>query len=398
MKKFCLLLGLLITSTISYGFHIVGGEIELIYVNGSTYKLNLIQYFDRAQNDNPGPDGAVTVYIYRSSDDQFMRSFALPFVSETPVNYTNNECAIAELITSKILFSRDVVLDPAQFDDPDGYYAVWERCCRNAGIVNIVSPLTSGMTYVMDFPPLIKDGERFINSSPTILPPLSDYACVNQLYYTDFRGTDLDGDSLTYEIAIPLNSSSATPVPIPSSKANHFNVTLANGITIDNLVPGPRNLSITNNGFLTVTPENPGLYVFSVLVKEFRNGEQIGSVKRDFQMLVIDGCNPPDPPNAVVQVPGDPTLYEEEAFVSYTVAEEKCFNFLIGNIGPDEDARVRVLPVNFQGDTDGFTFTEFPITSDSSMFRVCIPECPLKPDEPYIIDLIAEDNACPLPQ
>lgn len=398
MKKILLLITLFMLSVTGYAFHIVGGEIELVHVNGFIYDLNLIQYFDRAQTDNPNPEGVVTVVIYRNSDDQPVETFVLSLVSEIPVNYTNNECALDELITSRVLFNNRVSLDPDLYSDPEGYYVVWERCCRNAGIVNIINPLGTGMTYVLDFPPLFKDGERFINSSPTLLPPLSDYACVNQLYYTDFRGTDLDGDSLTYEIVVPLNSSAAVPVPAPSSRLEHFPVTLAPGISRTNLIPGSRNLSITNTGFLTVQPENPGLYVFSVLVKEFRNGEEIGKVKRDFQMLVIDGCLPPDPPRAVVQLPGDPTLYEDEAFVSYTVSEEKCFDFLIGNIGPMENARVRVRPVNFSGNVNGFTFTETPITADSSIFRVCVPECPLKLDEPYVIDLIALDNACPLPQ
>lgn len=398
MKKIFLLFILFMLSGVGYGFHIVGGEIELVHVSGFFYDLNLIQYFDRAQTDNPNPEGNVLLTVFRNSDDGFVESFNLTLTSEIPVEYTNSDCSIAELITSKVLFTQRVTLDPDMYSDPEGYYVVWERCCRNAGIVNIINPLGTGMTYVLDFPAIMKDGERFINSSPTLLPPLSDYACVNQLYYTDFRGTDLDGDSLTYEIVVPLNSSAAVPLPAPSSKASHFPVALATGISRLNLVPGNPNLSITNAGFLTVNPENPGLYVFSVLVREFRNGEEIGKVKRDFQMLVIDGCEPPDPPKAVVKLPDDPTLYDEEAFVRFTVAEEKCFDFLIGNIGPMENASVRILPVNFSGNVNGFTFTETPITPDSSLFRICIPECPLKLNEPYIIDLIAQDNACPLPQ
>jgi len=398
MKKIFLLITFLAISSLGYSFHIVGGEIELVHVNGFVYDLNLIQYFDRAQTDNTSPDGTVLVTIFRNSDDEAVESLILTFVTETPVDYSNNECALDELVTSRVFFNRRVTLDPDLYSDPEGYYIIWERCCRNEGIVNIINPLGTGMTYVLDFPAIMRDGEQFINSSPTLLPPLSDYGCVNQLYYTDFRGTDLDGDSLTYSIVVPLNSSAAVPVPVPSSKLNHFPVALVDGIDRLNLIPGSPSLAISNTGFLTVQPNNPGLYVFSVLVKEYRNGEEIGSVKRDFQMLVIDGCEPPDPPNAVVKLPGDPTLYEEEASVSFTVAEEKCFDFLIGNIGPMENATVRVLPVNFEGNVNGFTFTETKLTSDSSIFRVCVPECPLRLDRPYIIDLIAQDDACPLPQ
>ena len=70
----------------------------------------------------------------------------------------------------------------------EGYYIVWERCCRNLNAVNIVNPLGTGMKYVLEIPPLWKNGRIFKNSSPTLFRPLSDYACINQLYYIEFTG------------------------------------------------------------------------------------------------------------------------------------------------------------------------------------------------------------------
>jgi hypothetical protein len=397
MRKLVLIITTIIFSLNLQAFHIVGGEIELVHLEDFNYQLNLIQYFDRAQSDNTTPDGSVTVFVFRNSDDSFIQQFTLPLQGETRVEYTNPECAIGDLVTGRILYSTVVSLDPDVYSEEEGYYIVWERCCRNEAVNNIVSPGTTGMTYILDFPPIMKDGEPFVNSSPTILPPLSDYACVDQLYYTDFRGTDTDGDSLTYTLVAPLNSSAAVPIPTPTPKP-HFAVRFADGITETNIVPGNPSLSISDDGFLTVEPSNPGLYVFSVLVKEYRDQELIGQVTRDFQMLVIDGCNPPDPPKAAVQLPGDDEIYEEDAFLSFTVFEEKCFDFQVGNIGPEENVMVRVVPVNFDGSVEEFQFSENQITADSSVFQVCVPECPLKPDEPYIIDLIAQDDACPLPQ
>jgi len=405
MRKVTLLVLMLAFAKVGFGFHIVGGEIELIHINGFVYNLNLIQYFDRAQTDNQFPDNAVTVFIYRNSDNSFVETYTMPFISETPVEYSNIECALDNLVTARIFYSLEVTLDPAQYDQEEGYHVVWERCCRNEGIVNIINPRATGSTYVLEFPAIVRDGEQFINSSPTLLPPLSDFACVDQLYYADFQGVDLDGDSLVYSLETPLNSSSTVPVPSPPQpRINHFGVTYAPGVTVNNIVPGSPSLAITNDGFLTVEPDNPGLYVFSVIVREFRDGVQIGRVTRDFQMLAVDGCNPPDPPVAVVQLPGNPTLFEEEATVNFTVAEEKCFDFIIGNLGPEEEASVRILPINFEGGVNfnmldnGFTFDQNRITADSSIFTICVPECPLLLDEPYIIDIIALDDACPLPQ
>ena len=67
--------------------------------------------------------------------------------------------------------------------------------------------------YALHFPPIRKDGVHFVNSSPRLFPPLSDYACVNQLFYTDFAGTDDDGDSIVYSLAHPYDDDQPNQLP-----------------------------------------------------------------------------------------------------------------------------------------------------------------------------------------
>jgi len=393
----CLLLGM---AQNLRAFHIVGGEIELLHLQDFEYRINLIQYFDRAQTDNPGPDGQVTVFIFRNSDNSFVQQVTLPLISEETVNYTNPECAIGQLQTSRVLYSTDITLAPEVYDQPEGYYIVWERCCRNAEINNIENPIGSGMTYILEFPPVMVNGERFINSSPKLFPPLSDYACINQLFYTDFAGTDIDGDSITYRLQTPLNSSAQVALPIPQPKP-HSTLLYANGSDIDNIILGTPSLAITDKGFITVNPTFTGLYVFSVLVEEFRDNVKIGELRRDFQMLVVDGCEPPDPPEAEVRLPGETEFYNEVDTIRFTVGdEEKCFQFLvIDEVG--SNVTFEAQGVNFDGAFDDiFNFTSGPINEDGDTLQVevCVPNCPYVQDIPYIIDLIASDDACPLPQ
>ena len=210
---------MLLTIGITNAFHIVGGEIEFIYLSDGLYRINLIQYFDEAQNDNPGADPFVTIFIFRNGDDQLMSTHTLPLIQTENVEYTNIECARDELQTSRILYSADIQLSPEQYDSEDGYYIQWERCCRNTAIDNIVNPQGTGMNYVLEIPPLMRNGKVFVNSSPILFKPLSDYACINQLFYTEFTGVDPDGDSLVYSLTTPLNSSSAVVAPYPSTKA-----------------------------------------------------------------------------------------------------------------------------------------------------------------------------------
>lgn len=400
MKRIILItIAVVVSNLHALAFHIVGGEMELVHIEGFRYNLNLIQYFDRAQTANPGPDFSVVVYIFRNSDHSLIRTETLLLTTDDPVQYTNPECAIGSLQTSRVLYNSEITLEREIFNEEEGYYVVWERCCRNTSISNIVNPGSQGMTYALDFPAVVKNGEPFVNSSPQLFPPLSDYACVNQTYYTDFAGVDPDGDSIAYSLQLPYNSTSLTAVPIPQPKP-FVELIYANGTDINNIIPGEPSLGITSSGFLTVKPSFTGLFVFSVLVEEYRNKEKIGELRRDFQMLVVDGCDPPTPPNAEVRLPGETEFYNEIDIINYSASEEKCFEYLVvDNAG--ENVTLKAEGVNFDEEvSDIFEFNSGPINASGDTLRVevCISDCPYIQDEPYIIDLIASDNACPLPQ
>ena len=324
------------------------------------------------------------------------------------VPYTNPDCALGFLCTLKVEYSHEITLDPEEFSHPDGYVIVWERCCRNWETKNLVNPGWNGMTYTLYFPPIVDaTGKPFVNSSPRLFPPLSDYACVNQLFYIDFAGTDDDGDSISYSLAAPLddhqdNNSNIVALP-ETTPPPHPIVDFAPGYTLDNMIPGDPALSISNNGFITVTPTEVGLYVFSVKAEEFRNGVKIGESRRDFQMLVVDGCNPPDPPEALVKVPGQLDFYKEDDTIVYVASQPKCFDlFVTDDIGTN--VSLNAIAVNFGKEgsdlDDIFSFSEGSINSagDTLKVEVCVSDCPYVQNEPYLIDLIAADDACPLPQ
>lgn len=383
------------------GNHIVGGEMEMVHLSGFNYQINLIQYFDLAQDVNPGPEPFIFVYTFRKRDNAVLRIDTLSLGQTSLVPYTNILCIIDELRTLKATYSQEVYLDPEIYDDPEGYYLVWERCCRNFSITNIVNPGGTGMTYYLEFPPVVKNGEPFVNSSPQLFPPLSDYACVNQLYYVDFAGTDVDGDSVAYSLVTPSNSSALAPVPIPTP-APHPTAQFRTGITLANTVPGNPSLQINNQGFVTVRPSNVGLYVFSVLAEEFRDKQKIGEVRRDFQLLVVDGCTSEPPPQAKVDVPNRPNFNPDTDFINFSAdQEDKCFNLLVSDNSNFDRLKVRAIPVNFDADvSDILSLSEgivFP-GRETLEVEICVGRCPYLQDEPYIIDFIVSDDSCPQPQ
>ncbi|MCK5705398.1 MAG: hypothetical protein KAI29_29815, partial [Cyclobacteriaceae bacterium] len=321
------------------------------------------------------------------------------YSTEKYVPYTNPECTNDKLVTNRIVYTSEVQLNPNLFSDPEGYYMVWERSCRNNIINNIVKPDETGQTFYLEFPPIRKNGTAFRNSSPQLFPPLSDYACVNRFYYVDFRGFDADGDSLVYSLATPINSSAFVALPIPTP-APHPKVTWVSGITSEYQIPGNPTLEINKEGFLTVTPSEEGLFVFSVKCEEYRDGDKIGEVVRDFQLFVIDCPDPGTPPVIQVKSPGSEIFTSELDTIRLKVEDLKCFDFRINDRDGSETITIRAKPVNFEANLQSILSTNIGYIDqpeDTLGVQICLPDCPYLQNEAFIIDVIAQDYTCPLP-
>jgi len=381
--------------------HIVGGEFELIYLGDFLYEVRLIQYRDNAQTFNTFIDESVNVSIFRKSDNiRIGNAIDIPFFDTVLVEYTQPDCAIGQLSTLKVIYSRTLFLDPDNFSDPGGYYLSYERCCRNRGVRNIIAPEASGQTYILDFPPVTKNGEVFVNSSPTLFPPLSDYACQNQFFFVDFQGTDLDGDSLVYSLATPINgfASQVQPAPI-ASPGPYPLVNFIDGVDELNMVPGDPSLKIDTEGLLTVTAADEGLYVFSVLCEEFRDGEKIGQVVRDFQMLVVF-CPEFEKPALSIKRKNSSIFLNDADTVTLRPGDERGLDLFVTDPDPDSRISIRAKPVNFRGNINDIITVEegfVAVPGEAAELEAVLPECPLGDVPVAIVDFIAMDDACAVP-
>jgi hypothetical protein len=415
--KWILLAVLLVFAFPAMSSHIVGGEFELIHLSENSYRINLILYFDEL-NGLPGArDPNVVARIYRKRDNFLMRDVFLPALSESPVSYTQPECSHGEIITTRIVYSEVFLLPDGPYSDPEGYYIVWERCCRNYTITNVRSddPLIgtyAGQTFYLEFPPVVKDGQPFINSSPRLFPPLNDYACPNRPYYVDFAGTDDDGDSLVYSLVTPLNTKSSAAIPFPGPGTWPFpEVQWRSPFSLDNIMNGNPDLKISDDGFITVTPTTQGLFVFAVKCEEFRDGERIGEVRRDFQMLVVDRCPQAEPPQILGKKASDGGfIYDETMNVSFTntvADEERCIQVMVSD--PDaakadenfqERINIKAIPLGFKksvADVLPLVTSSTLINGNTRVFDICFPECPYLQGGPYTVGIVAYDDACSLP-
>lgn len=396
--------------------HIVGGEFELIHISGSTYRLNLIIYFDQINGAIGAKDPSAAVTIYRKRDKLRMGSVVLVLTNESNVPYTQPECSNGEIVTSKLIYTSTLTLSPEQYFDPEGYFVVWERCCRNYTITNIYSQvpqgnnIAAGQTFYLEFPPVVKNGEPFINSSPRLFPPLNDYACPFRPYYVDFAGIDDDGDSLVYSMVTPLNTTSATAIP-PANPGPYPNVIWRPGYSLTNIINGLPDLRISREGLLTATPRTQGLFVFAVKIDEYRDGEKIGESRRDFQMLVVDACPVAEPPQIVGKKLTDSDFsFDENMSVSFSNSvadEDRCI--LVRITDPDaqkpednfaEKIFIRAISLNFKQNVSEIlpqVRSATLVNGSTQEFQICFPQCPYIEGGPYQIGIIAFDDACSLP-
>lgn len=386
----------------SYATHIVGGELEMVFVNGNNYRFNMVMYFD-AVNGNVGAiDPSARIHIFQKSNNRYIQSFDLPRVSDVQVAYTNPACARGNLSTRKIGYSFLANLNPNTYNAPGGYYVVWERCCRNGIINNITNPGGAGQTFYLEFPPLLVNGTRFINSTPSLNPPLSDYACVNQNFFFDFKGSDIDGDELRYSLSHPLNGSSTANDPAPQNPvpAPYTLVNFIGGLGVNNMIPGNPPLNISRQGIVTLRASRTGLHVFAVKCEEFRNGVKIGEMRRDFQLLVLDcpTANPPDVQAVNFVSQGGNVVSARDTLVLNASETNPCTNLEIRDIDPNTVVKVRINPINFTSSAGILTSTTGNINGAGSVLRVpiCFPFCP-PTTTTYTMDVIVEDNSCAVP-
>jgi hypothetical protein len=419
MKKLILILLCLWVFPVAAS-HIVGGEFEIIHLAESRYRINLILYFDELNGSFGARDPSVNARIFRKRDNVLMMDVFLPMLSQTAVSYTQPACSSGEIVTSRIVYTTEVTLSPHQFADAQGYYLSWERCCRNYNITNIYSdnPLYggtyAGQTFYLEFPPVVVNGKPFINSSPRLFPPLNDYACPERPYYAEFAGVDDDGDSLVYSLVTPLNTKSADALPLPDLRPRprpYPEVKYRSPFDATNMVGGMPDLHISSDGFLRVTPSVVGLFVFAVRCEEYRDGVKIGELRRDFQMLVVDGCNPAEPPQVVGKRLTDADFgFDNEMSVSFSNEvpdTERCIEVQVSDVDAlrlednyTENITIKAVPLNFEKDVSGILpaiQSATLINGSTKTFQICFDKCPYIPNGPFEIGIVASDDACSLP-
>lgn len=161
----------------------------------------------------------------------------------------------------------------------------WELCCRNNAITTLQNPGGLGMMVQTTLNSVVAP----TNSSPEFFFIPIYRICVNTQFYMSPGTVEIDGDSIVYSLYNvedgPFSCAVSMP-PITLTYNAGFSatspLTTLNGTTMN-----------SNDGTISVYPtQYPEIGVIGVLATEYRNGNIIGTVKRDMQINIINQCAP----------------------------------------------------------------------------------------------------------
>ncbi len=289
----CVLFTLLCSDV--HASHIVGGEFTYTYLGDSAsggftfykYQVNLSIYEDcltgdpeAIAQDNPAFFSAYNMQtgLLTELDTNIFYISSI----QVPINFSNSCISnIPATCVLKKTFSKVYAFKA----NPAGYLIVYQRCCRNASIVNIQNPGNAGSTYYATIPPtaLKNNSAVFKNYPPQII-------CLNNPLYYDNSATDADaGDSLSYGFTSALeygDPSNVKPYPNPPP---YDSVTYIPPYSPQVPFTGFPPIQINPaTGLITGTPNRIGRYLVAVYCHEWRGGVIINTIQREFQFVVTD--------------------------------------------------------------------------------------------------------------
>ncbi|MDX2248666.1 MAG: PKD domain-containing protein [Bacteroidia bacterium] len=271
----------------------------------------------------------------------------------------------------------------------DSFLIEWGSCCRNSTINSGAADegMYTGST-------VIKPTLSPCNSSPEFLNKPVPYICAGQPFTFNQGAYDPDGDSLSYHLGDCMNT-----VGVPVTYNPGFSPSQPLGPT----------WAVSINSFtgdITMTPNPVGnqiIGVMCIVVKEWRNGQQIGQVTRDMQITVIPACATSNPLTSGVQnvelgvdeVPANSLSYNE---VRTCAGIETCFEIPVLSQDPNLDYQIY-----WNEGIAGATFSDASnpaildtVSGATPVAKFCWTP-PVGTDGAFFFVVSVKDDACPIP-
>ena len=274
--------------------HLIGGDATYSFVefNNDSTTVTFRVRFNLYKDSNNGAQlgNTETFGIYRQDDNgdwTYVNEIRPSIRGNQDVPGVDEPCRDEpprSVVAVETAFYEDfVTLDIID----NNYMIAYQRCCRNDGINNVFADEQGGVIEIIITPLAQRTG----NNGPTFneFPPI--FICAGFPLDVSQECTDLDGDIMRYSFCTPLTAGGprgggcTSPNPPPRNCAPPFDeLVYRNGFSLLAPMAGNPVVQIDGaTGLITGTPETQGLFAVSICVEEFRNGELLSFVRRDFQ-------------------------------------------------------------------------------------------------------------------
>jgi gliding motility-associated-like protein len=297
--------GLLLVGSSAYARHIIGGEITYEYLRTDAAGRNVYRFTMKVYRDclggGAGYDNPAEMAIYRGSFNNNVLHEAFRIFSPSIRRLTPEPPPCVTQLPVVCVEEGIYTFERALPVINESYFIVYQRCCRNQTIRNIVAPGDIGATYYVE---LTAAAQQVRNNSPTFknFPPI--IICANVPLVFDHSATDAEGDFITYSLCAPLQGggpilnppglyscSGAVPTPPCAPPFDQVPFILPNYTAINPLDGSPPLSIHPQTGLMTGIPTTIGQFVVGVCIQEYRGATLLSEVRRDFQFNVAE-CAP----------------------------------------------------------------------------------------------------------
>lgn len=269
--------------------HIVGGEMRYRCLGGNFYRIYLTV---RRDCFNGAPDAQFDDPAFVSTFDSNGETleefgtngiFSLPYQRDDTLNEI--QTSTCQVIGPDVCVHTTTYFWDVELPYRDGgYQFVYQRCCFNTTLVNVVDPLSTGLTLSIR---IAEEALRVCNSSPDYRewPPI--YLCNSDTLAFDHSARDVDGDSVVYSLCAPFRGASKSkPKPTEASPPPYNPVVWRAPYSLSNLMGGVPLTIDSQTGIITGAPDAVGQFLVGVCLEEYRDGKLLSISRRTFEFNV----------------------------------------------------------------------------------------------------------------
>ncbi|MCC6754460.1 MAG: gliding motility-associated C-terminal domain-containing protein [Saprospiraceae bacterium] len=279
---------ILATFTDSHASHIVGGQLTYRYLGNNRYEIKLVVRRDCIHGSDTVPfDNPAIIGVFYNDEDK-EKAYGVGTDGTFRFKRMNDDTLFERIDTvcpsgyTPVCVHQSTYIDTVFIPfDERGYLIVYQRCCRNKTLDNIVQPDHTGMTLTANITPVPNHSPQFGD-----FPPI--YTCLGAPFTFDHAATDPDGagDSLVYSLCTPYQGKTFDDPAGRPDTPPYIELAWKTGNGLGNLNGSPLAIDPLT-GLIQLTPNMRGQYLIGICVSDYRGGKLLSTVRRELELNVV---------------------------------------------------------------------------------------------------------------